>query len=206
MQHLSNASDSLSKSSQSVQKLSESQQKILTDKKTQDGIALLLRQGNDLAFTVTKVNTTLDKVNRELLPQITSTFKAGEETLNQTTKTIQLLGSKGEILLTSTDKRLEELSQLLTDRKIQELLSNITDTSKAIKSTSIQIDATAKEVNTAIPELIAQLKAISHNVDDGTKEISTFLAGLNKPETKKQKLFRYLVQAAVIAVPYTLRK
>lgn len=205
-QNLSNASQALAKSSASVQKVSEAQANLLTNKKTQESIGALLRSSEDLVKLIDNVNDVARTIKQETMPNTNEAIKAGAKTLQSVDNLAVTADKNLDKLSGIAGKDLDALHQLLTDEKLKQLVSNLTDTSASVKETVIHVEATSEEINKAIPELLAELKKITNNIDDGTGEVATFLQGLNKPQTKKQKLFKYLIQAAIIAAPYTIRR
>lgn len=205
-QNLSNASTCLAKSSAAVEKVSTAEANLLTNEKTAAKIGVLVRKADNIARIVDDVEKIVDQVNQDTVPKANKAIEASTDTLNSATSLLKTTDKSVADIALMMGKDLEELRQLLADEHLKQLLANITATSEEVNKTSQHIDATTEEVQKAIPELIAELKAISHHTDDSTGEIATFLAGLNKPLSKKQKLYRALVQAAAIAAPAVLRR
>lgn len=155
----------------------------------------------------------LAQVNKAILPATTLAINSGRTTLDETTLLVQDARKNLNKLSDLAGKDFEALQALIENPNIRVLLGNLADTSLAVKSTAQNVDATSAEIKEALPELIERLQSISENLDHassdvqrGTNEVANFLTQLQKPETKKQKLFRYLIQAAVIAAPYAIRR
>ena len=206
VKNINSASKALEQSSLAVKEVSEAQQKLLTDKKTQDGIALLLRQGNDLAHTVTKVNVILDKVNRETIPKVNTTLDSTNTIINTSNDVVIKLANRTELILKDTDLAVRDLRQLLTDPNVKRAIEGLADTSEAASRSAFHIQVTAQEIQAAIPELIKSFQSVANNADLSSQEVTTFLTGLNKPLTRKQKVFRFVLEAVIKSSPALLRR
>ena len=163
--------------------------------------------------TTAQAEKILVQVNKDILPATTLAINTGKTTLDETTKLVQDARINLNKLSSLAGKDFEALQDLLQDPNIRALLGNLADTSLAVKSTAQNVDATSGEIREAIPELINNLQEMSTNlthssdhIERGTNAIANFLVKLQQPETKKQKLFRYLIQAAIIAAPYAVRR
>lgn len=203
---VNNTLDSIESSSKAVERVSNAQADMLLDKKTATKIGVLVRKADNLARAIDHIESITAKVDKDTLPatnkainSTTLVLYSANNLLNTTNKQIDGLGDKAQ-------EDLEALRQVLADENLKRLLGNLADTSASVKQTAEHIEATSQELRQALPELIAELKSISKHTDDSTGEIATFLATLNKPQTKKQKLFRYLIQAAITAAPYAIRR
>ncbi len=206
LNNINSASAAISKSAIAVQQSSEAQRDLLTNKKTLEGIGLLLRQGNDLARTVDKVNIGLDKVNNLVIPQAVYTFASAQQTFEETREKIDLLGNKAATVLDTTDENLQRLHELLADPNVKKALQGIAETSNNASLAAFHVQVTAQEVQSAIPELIKSFQAVANNADQSSEEVKIFLTGLNKPLTKKQKIFRFLTEAVIKSSPALLRR
>lgn len=203
------ASKALEQSSKAVQEVSEAQNKLLTDVKTQENIGVLLRQADDVARLVKNANIALNQVNREILPSANKALDASTNTINQagaalkqTETTIRVFTSKGEIILDSSNESIRALEAILQQPNLKVIVDNLAATSAQSIETVRQLNISAEEINKALPELLTKLNNIGNNTDLTGKEITTFLQGVNKPKTRKQKLFRALIQALIISAPY----
>ena len=210
---IESGSKALEQSAKAVQAVSEAQNKLITDQKTQEGIAVLLRQADDLARTVKKVNITLDKVNNEILPNTNKTLVASANTINQagttlrqTEKSIASLTLKGEIILDSSNSSIIELQALLAQPNLRLIVDNLTVSSAASIDTVKQLNVSVAEINKALPELLAKINEIGNNTDLSGKEITKFLGGLNTPQSKKEKSFRFLLETVIKSSPVLLRR
>lgn len=205
-QNLSNASNALAKSSTAVEKVSEAQAKLLTNEKTATKIGVLVRKADNVARIIDRVESIVNQVDDETLPKANKAIDYSAEAVQTTITLLQTTDRSVNDLSKLAGQDLEALRQLLEDENLKRLLGNLADTSASVKRTAEHVEVTADEVKQAIPELIAELKAISRHVDSGTGEVATFLAGLNKPLSRKQKLYRALIQAAIIAAPTIIRR
>jgi uncharacterized protein YukE len=207
------SSKALEQSAKAVQQVSEAQNKILTDSKTQENIAVLLRQADDLARLVKNANIALNQVNREVLPSAnraldasTNTINQAGATLRQTETTIRVLTAKGEIILDSSNASIRALEAILAQPNLKVIIDNLAATSGESIETVKQLNISAEEINKALPELVAKVKAIGDNTDLSGKEITTFLNSLNKPLSKKQKAFRFILETVIKSSPVLLKR
>lgn len=211
--NIESSSKALEQSAKAVQAVSESQNKLLLDPKTQEGIAVLLRQADDVARSVKKVNIILDNIQRETLPSVNTTIKSTDKTINQATATLKQtevsiarLTEKGEIVLDSSNVSIRELQTILAMPQLKTIVENVAKTTEQSTEVLKDLDLSAKEINLAIPELLNSVKSIANNTDLSGKEVTRFLEALNKPLTKKQKLAKLLIQAIVQSSPVLLKR
>lgn len=211
--NIESASKALEQSAKAVQQVSEAQNKLLVDPETQKGIAVLLRQADDVARTVKKVNIILDKVNSDILPSANKTLVATTNTINQagatlvqTEKSIRILTAKGEIILDSSNTSIIALQAILGHPRMQSIVDNLANTTEQSTEVLRNLDISAKEVNRAIPELLESVKSVANNTDLSGKEVTKFLQGINKPMSKKEKLGRLLLETIIKSSPVLLKR
>lgn len=206
LKNINDASAEVKTSAIAVRESSQAQRDLFTNKKTLEGIGLLLRQGNDLARTVDKVNIGLDKINNVAIPQAVYTFSSAQQMFEQGREKIDLLGNRAATVLTTTDENLQELHALLADPNVKKALAGIAETTDQASLAAFHVQVTAKEIQSAVPELIEAFQAVANNADQSSEEVKIFLTGLNKPLTKKQKIFRFLTEAIIKSSPALLRR
>lgn len=206
LKNINDASAEVKTSAIAVRESSQAQRDLFTNKKTLDGIALLLRQGNDLARTVDKVNIGLDKINNLAIPQAVYTMSSAQQMFEEGREKIDSLGNKAATVLDTTDENLQQLHELLADPNVKKALQGIAETTNNTSLAAFHVQVTAQEIQSAIPELIKSFQAVANNADQSSEEVKIFLTGLNKPLTKKQKVFRFLTEAVIKSSPALLRR
>lgn len=189
----------VSRSAEALRQTAERQQAQFDDPRTQRSLGLLLRTGDDLNRTVKKINTTLDLLNRQTIP-------AFNQTLELTNATIIQCSDGVTLVLSDADAAVRELRAVLANPDLARSLAGLADTAESAAQVAKEVDATSAEIRHAIPELLAEIQAVAHNSTRTTNEIAVFLERLNKPESKKAKLFRWILQSLLVAAPYAARR
>lgn len=197
----------------SINKSTSENAEILARPEVQRGIKLFAQSGDDWARLPANLNGAIHELRQATLPRANNLIDSGKSLADQGTKTLEAaekveltLDKKLDKLSDIAAKDLEQLSQLLTDPKLNELLGNITQTSLSIKNTANNVDISTRDVQKAIPQLLEELTQISKHTDDSSKEIAKFLKTLNKPVSKKEKVFKYILEALIKSSPSLLRR
>ena len=206
LQDLQTASREVANSAKDLADTSKAQKELLTNEKTQRAIGLFLRSGDDLNRTVKKVNIALDQINYDTIPKFNNTLDSTDNIINTSNKIIIKLADKTELILDDTDQAVRELNSLLADPNIRRAIEGVALAASATGHTAIAVEVTAEEVKAAIPELVNNIKSVGNNADLSSKEVLQFLTGLNKPLTRKQKLFKFILEAFVKSSPVILRR
>ena len=198
---------------ESLRSSAEEQKSILQRKEVQRSITLLAQSGDDWARLPINLNTMIREFRSNTLPnanvalgETKSLLEEGTKTLSSANTVLQTADKNLETLTKLAGANLEELRQLLADESIKQLLGNLADTTNSVKTSAIEVEASSAEIRKAIPELVTELKNISHHIDDGTAETTNFIKGLNKPQSKKEKVFRFLVESILKSSPALLRR
>ncbi len=192
----------------SVQTSADQQKKLLERPEVQRSIALFAQSGDDWARLPKNLNIMIHEIRQETLPGANATLDSSKSLLDQGTKTLQ---SADTVLLTTNTKLekltdiaeqdLDDIHKLLSDPNIKTLLANFVNASESVKEIAKDLELSSEEIKQNLPQLLDELKSILENIDKSTQETSVFIASLNKPLTKKQKLLKALIQVAIIAAP-----
>lgn len=186
--------DTIQKTSESLQFTADAQKALLQDREVRRSIQLLAQSGDNWSRLPVKIGTTLDQINQETIPRINKTL----ESIDGIAITL-MDGTK--ILLTEADEGFKELRAFLKSPELQTALRTGLQTIDEINTLAQETSATAADLRAAIPELVTLLNGTMKNTEASTYEIATFLHRINKPLTKKEKLFKVLLYAVTLGAP-----
>lgn len=199
--NVESSSRAVAASAAALQASAEQQHEILSRREVQRSIMLAAQSGDDLARGVKKFNHLLDLVNGETMPRVNETIDSSRETIDSTNVAVSTLSARGAAVADNLDGAVAELRARLADPAIARLLAGLAETSEQSAAMLRELQVTDAEVRAAIPELLANFNRLTSESGRLSKESADFIAGLNKPTTKKQKLFRILLQVGAAALP-----
>lgn len=205
---------SIDSAANEVKKVSEAQAAIYTDPETIKGIKVFLRSSDDVSRMVDNLLDSSRIIKKDLLPNTNTILLTANGTLLETTSTIRIAGEtiagldkKGTLVLNETSETIKELRTLLKDPKIKEAIEQAVEIEKQSVVLIGNANSILKDIDEdALPALIANLKAVGNNTEQSTSEILTFLKGLNRPQTKKEKFFKFILEALIKSSPALLRR
>lgn len=195
-------------------KVSEAQSVIYTDPETIKGIKVFLRSADDFSRIVDNVLDSSRIVKKDLLPNTNNLLISANGTLLESTKTIRIAGETiaevskdGRTVLNESSLAIKQLRTLLEDPKIKEAIAQAVE----IEKQSVMLIANGNEIlkdldENTLPSLVSNLKAVGNNTEQSSNEVLTFLKGLNKPTSKKEKIARFFLESLLKSAPVLLRR
>jgi methyl-accepting chemotaxis protein len=207
------AANAVSRAAVAWQLTADRQRQQVEDPQVQRSIGLLLRTGDDLARAIKKFNLTLDTVNRVTLPELNETVVSFRGLVLECKDGIVAF-RKGVI---------EELVRLVQLPEIQTAIASLSKSTESIgiiaKNGAVisgRVDATIKQVEDWVPQLIAELRQIAANAVETTANVGVvsgeaagILKKINQPLSKKEKFFSVLLKILAASGPLmieTLRR
>lgn len=191
---------------------------------TQESIGLFFRSGDDAARLMDKFNrladkttTTIDRFNTRTHPLIDGILiRVKDETLVnvnailvQADKTIVEFKDRTLLTIDETSATIKALRSLVESddvtqirQKLLTIAANLEDVSESGKQTAQSIQLSTAEFERQLPAIVDQLRRTAVNTGDITEQAKIFVASFNEKDTKLKKFLRYLLQAAIISVPY----
>jgi len=191
---------------------------------TQESIGLFFRSGDDAARLMDKFNrlvdkttTTVDHFNTKTHPLIDGILiRVKDETLVnvnailvQADKTIVEFKDRTLLTIDETSATIKALRALIESddvtqirQKLLAIAANLEDVSESGKQTAQSIQLATAEFERQLPAIVDQLRRTAINTGDITEQAKIFVASFNEKDTKLKKFLRYLLQAAIISVPY----
>ena len=191
---------------------------------TQESIGLFFRSGDDAARLMDKFNrladkttTTIDRFNTRTHPLIDGILiRVKDETLVnvnavlvQADKTIIEFKDRTVLTIDETNATIKALRTLVESddvvqlrEKLLAIAANLEDVSASGKQTAQSIQLSTAEFERQLPAIVDQLRRTAVNTGDITEQAKIFVASFNEKDTKLKKFLRYLLQAAIISVPY----
>lgn len=173
----------------------------LTDPKTQRSLGLLLRTGDDLSRTVMKVNSALDKTNQALATVNTETLPRVNQTLDGANALILKCSDGVTLVLSDTDETIKQIRQLLQSPEIKQALQGFADTATHTSGIAQNVEFTSGDLRSALPALLEQIKTIQANVADSSQAVAQLLGRLNRPVSKKERVFQFLLRLLIAGGP-----
>lgn len=128
-----------------------------------------------------------------------------EKTLPSVEVAVDRVSGRLVILLDSTDQTVQVLKDRLSDPALSQLLEATTETVRESKLVAIEAEGTLRDLRLATSELAIHLSRLSGQATDTTRELEIFLAELNKPRSRKSKLWRAIIQAVALGLPIYLQ-
>lgn len=169
-------------------------------------VGLLLRSGDNLYRSTVKLeklldNLTLiaDQVNTQTLPRIHVMLDTGTQTIRITVNELMQLRTDLHDTLFEINLTVIAAKAILSDPSFGEIL-------KRSGSLLANANLTVEEANQSLPELLKLLTEIESNIARGTSEVASLVAQFNQPVTKKQKVFRALLQILAVSLPHIIRR
>lgn len=191
---------------------------------TQESIGLFFRSGDDAARLMDKFNrladkttTTVDHFNTRTHPLIDGILiRVKDETLVnvnailvQADKTIVEFKDRTLLTIDETSATIKALRALIESddvvqirQKLLAIAANLEDVSGSGKLTAQSVQLATAEFEHQLPAIVDQLRRTATNTGDITEQAKIFVASFNEKDTKLKKFLRYLLQAAIISVPY----
>jgi hypothetical protein len=167
---------------------------------------LAFQTGDDISRLIKKGNHIADLLIDESLPKTNRVLDNTGDLLKTSEDTIAKLGEKGELVLDETKKAVKEFYELLKDPYIRILIANAAELLKTSNSTLEKLGITIDDVNHYFPEFLQKFNGIAGNGEKSTAEIAKFLQSLNKPVSKKEKVFRFILESLIKSSPALLRR
>ena len=191
---------------------------------TQESIGLFFRSGDDAARLMDKFNrladkttTTIERFNTRTHPLIDGILiRVKDETLVnvnavlvQADKTIVEFKDRTVLTIDETSATIKALRALVESddvaqlrEKLLAIAANLEDVSASGKQTAQSVQLATAEFERQLPAIVDQLRRTTVNTGDITEQAKIFVASFNEKDTKLKKFLRYLLQAAIISVPY----
>lgn len=191
---------------------------------TQESIGLFFRSGDDAARLMDKFNrladkttATIDHFNTKTHPLIDGILiRVKDETLAnvnavliQADKTIVEFKDRTVLTIDETSATIKALRTLVESddvvqlrEKLLAITANLEGVSASGKQTAQSVQLATAEFERQLPAIVDQLRRTAVNTGDVTEQAKIFVASFNEKDTKLKKFLRYLLQAAIISVPY----
>jgi uncharacterized protein YoxC len=206
------------------------QEKFFGDEKTREQIKLLARQANDIVVIVDQGKTVtknlVDITNQaksNLVPHAdqmivagTGTLKsatgaldAGRDTLNTVNKTVTDLTTDSHKILSDIDAIAMQIKVYLVDPAVvamfKKLAGNAESITGNIADLTAKLNITTKDINDALPKLLAAVEVIAGNTGVATDKLAKILDQLNiifeaanKKPSRSSRIASILFQAILI--------
>lgn len=203
---INNSLDHVEKAAGAVEKVSNAQAQLLLNEKTATKIGVLVRKADNLARFIDHIESISEQLDFLTIMKVNNAIDASTKALQSVDSLVISTDKNLNTLSGIAIKDLEYLSQLLRDEKLKSIISNLEQTSSQIKETSKNINITSQEIREAMPELLQKIEKILSNTDQSGEEINKFLQTLNKPQSKKEKVFRFIIESLIKSSPVLLRR
>lgn len=197
-----------------VKRVSKAQADIYTDEKTLKGIQTALRSADDFSRIADNLLDTSRLIKRDLIPNTNTLILTANGTLEQSTKTIRIagesiagVGKDGSLLINESSETIKQLRTLLEDPNIKEAIAQAVEIEKQSVMLIANGNSMLKDIDeNTLPALVANLKAVGNNTEKSTDEVLTFLKGINKPQSKKERFFKFLLESLLKSSPVLLKR
>lgn len=192
--HSEAAAQKVSASMGAVQRSAEAQARLFEDPEVQRSFGLLGRQGDDVARVLDGIQALQRHLKTQSLPKFDQLLDRSDGLLETA------IGTVGE-----SKELVSDLRKMIGSPEVRNVLISTNGTLVEAQELLTETRITLQEFNQELPGLMRALQSAGVGTGKLTDEGAQLLNRINRPQTRKEKVWRVLVYTVGLGLPAALR-
>lgn len=192
--NIETASQKAADSMTALKASADAQKKLFEDSEVQRSFGMLARSGDNAARILARIYTLQGHIQTETVPRLDKLLDQSEVLLETAT------GTLGE-----SKTLISELRSLVNSQEVQEVLVNTSGALIEVQELVAETRITTEEINQELPGLLRALQSAGIGTGKLTEEGAQILNRINRPQTRKEKVWRAIVYTVGLGLPAALR-